>query len=287
MPTGSRPNGSAGISNDPPPCGDVVGEGQVEGQDGVRAAGLECLDGAGLVGERHLLDGLLAGLGALGADVVGDQVAGRGLLDRDLLAAEVHLLGQPLGVVGEGHERDAGAEVVDEVDLLLTLGLVDHRGEAQVVAVRSETADDPVEVGVRELELDAEHLAERLAEVGVEAEHGLVVGVEVLHGREADAGGDPDGAGAPGCRRAACRRSRRPSPGWSPWRPTRRTAGLASSGAAQPVARTASAARAASAGRTGRGLMINSRSRGMFHLEQQRLSTEDPWRRSPMSRVLR
>ena len=101
----------------------------------------------------------------------------------------------PSGLPLRRHEREAGVEVVDEVDRLLALLLVDHRGEREVVAAGLEPADDAVEVGVLELELHAEHLAERLAEVGVEAEHGLVVGVEELHRREADARRDPHDPG--------------------------------------------------------------------------------------------
>ena len=88
-------------------------------------------------------------------------------------------------------ERGAGLEVGHHVDGLLALLRVGEGRHADVVA-GAERRDDLVERGVLELDLDAEHLADGLAEVDVHAlDRGVVLGEELVR-RVGSVGGDDD-----------------------------------------------------------------------------------------------
>jgi hypothetical protein len=121
----------------------------------------------------------------------------------DRLAAEVVPGLDALVIALVGVEGDTRGEVVDEVhagaDLLAGLGVdafltvlgVGHGRHGHVVPLGRQAADEGVEGAVLELELDAELLAHRGGDVGVDADD-LARVVLVLHRRVRDVRADTD-----------------------------------------------------------------------------------------------
>ena len=136
------------------------------------------------------LTGRRAGLG-LGRHV-GVLLDGA-LLDRDLLAAQA-VRRQLLRVALLHQQARAGGEVGDEVDRLLALLAVGEGREAEVVLARREARDDAGEVGLDDVDLQAQRLADRVGEVDVHADDRLVVRAEELVRRVRRVGRDRERA---------------------------------------------------------------------------------------------
>ncbi|MPM28077.1 hypothetical protein SDC9_74594 [bioreactor metagenome] len=158
-----------------------------------RAALLDLEHRLRLAVEGHHGDLALARLLTVRRQPGGDVVLlGGAALQGDRPAAQVVDGRQALGVArSDVHDR-AGEVVVHEVDLLLALLGVAHRGDGRVEAVGLELGDQPVEGGVVEDHRNAQFGPQQVPELLVEPDHRLAVGVVVLHRRIGDVAADLD-----------------------------------------------------------------------------------------------
>src|SRR5579875_1250629 len=134
---------------------------------GVGKADVGPVTGDGQVGLVLVVEALHVDVAALGLGHGVALLGGAGL-DRDRVAAQRAEAVEGGLAVGQLIETFAGAEVVDEVDLLLPGLGIGERRVAEVVLAALNAGDDGVEGGVDQLHLDAHGLAERLGKVRVE-----------------------------------------------------------------------------------------------------------------------